>query len=82
MTVAHSLLMFRAASGSRPAGGVAPGRASSSNGATPAAAAAPKQKAGKVVFAGGNRLAAKQAAAKEQKVRDHHPACGVCQSSV
>lgn len=49
-----------------PAGGAAPGRPSASNGAT--APAATKQKAGKVVFAGGNRLAAKQAAAKEQKV--------------
>lgn len=47
------------------AGGAAPGRPSASNGAT--APAATKQKAGKVVFAGGNRLAAKQAAAKEQK---------------
>ena len=59
------------ASGSRATGGAAgPGRPSSSNGAAAAGtAAAPKQKAGKVVFAGGNRLAAKQAAAKEQKVR-------------
>ncbi|KAL3137326.1 hypothetical protein ABBQ32_006864 [Trebouxia sp. C0010 RCD-2024] len=54
-----------AASGSRSSSGAAaPGRPPSSNGAAPAA---PKQKAGKVISAGGNRLAAKQAAAKEQK---------------
>ena len=67
---------------SRQAGSsAAPGR-TTSNGA----AAAPKQKAGKVVFAGGNRLAAKQAAAKEQKVCSYckcplvlcHPAMPAC----
>ena len=63
--------LLQAGTSSRQTGnGAAPGR-TTSNGA----AAAPKQKAGKVVFAGGNRLAAKQAAAKEQKVSAVYQPC-------